>query len=279
MGLTGKISIAFILLILFLSLVSSVIVPYDPNEINLDSLRKPPSFAHLLGTDNKGRDILARVLYGGKISIGISLCAVFLSMGIGFFIGLLSGYAGGKLDIFLMSWVDLILAFPTLLLAIGISVLFPPGIYTVMIALSSVGWASFARLIRGHVLSLRESPFIEAARAIGCSNIRIIFIHIFPQCVPLALVMMGLKLGGYILTEAALSFLGLGAQPPTATWGSMISANRAFINSAPWMVLSPGIMIAISALCFNLMGDELREKFDRRKDNRRFKNLNSFNQK
>jgi len=270
MGLRGKTSVAFIVFIFLLSMFSSFLVPYDPNAINLDTLRESPSFSHPLGTDNKGRDILARVLYGAKISIGVSVCAALLSAGTGLFIGLLSGYAGGKMDTFLMAIVDLILAFPSLLLAIGISVLFPPGIYTILIALSSVGWASFARLIRGYVLSLRESSFIEAAKAIGCSNARIMIIHILPQCAPLAFVMTGVKLGGYILTEAALSFLGLGAQPPTATWGSMVSANRAFISSAPWMVLSPGIMIALTALCFNLLGDEAREKFDIKRDAQRF---------
>lgn len=262
MGLTGKISAGIIVTFLLLSLFSSFIVPYDPETIDLDSLRQPPSLKHFLGTDNKGRDILARVLYGGKISISVSVFAAFLSMGIGLVVGLLSGYFGRKTDMFFMSLVDLILSFPALLLAVGVSVIFPPGIYTVMIALSSVGWASFARLIRGHVLTLRESSYIEAAKAVGCSHARILSVHLFPQCIPIAFVMTGLKLGGYILTEAALSFLGLGAQPPTATWGSMISANRVFISSAPWMVFSPGVMIAITALCFNLLGDDLREKYD-----------------
>ncbi len=160
-----------------------------------------------------------------------------------------------------MAFVDLILSFPALLLAIGISIVFPPGIYTVMIAIVSVGWASFARLIRGHIMVLREATFVEAARSIGCSNMRIIFTHLMPQCVPLLLVMGGLKMGSYILTEASLSFLGLGAQPPTATWGSMINANRAYISSAPWMVFFPGFMIAVSALCFNILGDTLRDKY------------------
>jgi ABC-type dipeptide/oligopeptide/nickel transport system permease subunit len=262
MGLTGKFSAGIIVLIFTLSVFSSIIVPYEPDLISLDNLKEPPSTEHLLGTDNKGRDIFARVLYGGKISISISVLAAMLSMVIGLFVGLISGYFGGKLDTAFMAAVDLVLAFPALLLAIGVSVLFPPGIYTVMIALAAVGWASFARLIRGHVIALRESLFIESARAVGCSNARILLVHLFPQCIPLALVMAGLKLGGYILTEAALSFLGLGAQPPTATWGSMISANRVFINSAPWMVIPPGIMIAVTALCFNLLGDEIREMFD-----------------
>ncbi len=262
MGLSGKIASAIVAGLFLLSLLAPFIVPYDPDAINLDALRQPPSFSHPLGTDNKGRDILSRVLYGGKISIGVSLIAVTMSMGIGLIVGLLSGYFGGRLDMLLMAAVDLLLAFPSLLLAIGISILFPPGIYTVMIALSAVGWASFARLVRGYVLSAREEPFIEAARAIGCGSTRILFVHILPQCMPVVLVMAGLKLGGYILTEAALAFLGLGAQPPTATWGSMISANRVFIDTAPWMVLSPGFMIALTALSFNVLGDALKERYD-----------------
>jgi peptide/nickel transport system permease protein len=266
MGLTGKISAFVVAFIFLLSAVSPFIVQKDPDAIDLNSLRLPPSLGHPLGTDNKGRDILARVIYGGKISISVSVIAGLLSMGVGLLVGLLSGYSGGKVDTVLMAVTDLVLSFPSLLLAIGVSVLFPPGIYTVMIALSAVGWASFARLIRGQVLTLKESACIEAARAIGCSRWRIILVHLLPQCIPIAMVMTGLKLGGYILTESALSFLGLGAQPPTATWGSMISANRAYIYTAPWMVFSPGIMIAATALCFNLLGDELRERYgiDRR---------------
>jgi peptide/nickel transport system permease protein len=262
MVLQGRIAAAVVAGVFLLSLFAPLIVPYDPDAINLDALKQPPSFSHPLGTDNKGRDILARVLYGGKISISVSVIAVTLSVGIGLLFGLLSGYCGGKLDMFLMAVVDLLLAFPSLLLAIGISILFPPGIYTVMVALSAVGWASFARLVRGYVLSVREEPFIEAAKSIGCGGTRILFVHILPQCMPVVLVMAGLKLGGYILTEAALSFLGLGVQPPTATWGSMISANRSFIDSAPWMVLSPGFMIALTALSFNLFGDALKERYD-----------------
>jgi len=262
MGLIGKISGIIILVIFLGALLSPFIVPYDPDAIDLDSLREPPSFKHFLGTDNKGRDILSRILYGGRTSISVSVFAAFLSMGIGLIIGLVSGYFRGGLDTMLMALTDLVLSFPVLLLAIGVSVLFPPGMHTVMLAMASVGWASFARLIRGKVLSIRESSFIEAAKAVGCSNARILFLHALPQCIPLAFVMAGMRVGGYILTEAALSFLGLGAQPPSATWGSMISSGRAFIHSAPWIVISPGIMIVITALCFNILGDELRGLYD-----------------
>jgi ABC-type dipeptide/oligopeptide/nickel transport system permease subunit len=257
---TGKISSLVLIIITLVSFLAPVVSSYDPNAIDLMSLREPPSIQHPLGTDHKGRDILTRVLYGGRISIGISLFAAFSSMGIGLIIGICSGYFGGKIDTGIMAFVDMILAFPSLLLAIGISILFPAGIYTVIIAIVAVGWASFARLVRSHVLSLKESTFIEAAKTVGCNNVRILFRHIMPQCIPLMLVMTGLRIGGFLLTESSLSFLGLGAQPPTATWGSMISMNRAYISSAPWMVFFPGFMIAITALCFNILGDCVRER-------------------
>jgi ABC-type dipeptide/oligopeptide/nickel transport system permease subunit len=201
------------------------------------------------------------VLHGGRISIGVAFVAAVLSMGIGLIVGLVSGYAGGKIDIAFMAFIDLILSFPAFLLAIGISVVLPPGIYTVMIAIAAVGWASFARLIRGYILTVKEATFVESAEAVGCSRMRVLFVHLMPQCIPLIFVMMGIKLGGYILTEASLSFLGLGAQPPTATWGAMVSANRAYISSAPWMVFFPGLMIAITSLCFNMVGDALRDRY------------------
>jgi peptide/nickel transport system permease protein len=247
--------------IVALSVLSSHVSPYGPDAIDLDSLKEPPGIVHPFGTDQKGRDVLTRTLYGGRISIGVALMAAFLSMGVGLLVGLLSGYFGGRFDTAVMAFVDLILSFPSLLLAIGISVILPPGIYTVMIAISAVGWASFARLIRGHVLTLREAPFVDAARAIGCSRKRILFVHLMPQCIPLGLVMMGLKIGGYIITEASLSFLGLGAQPPTASWGSMISTSRSYLVVAPWMVIFPGLAIAVAALSFNILGDALSDRF------------------
>ncbi len=263
MSRRGIISIAIIAAIAFLSFTSPLLLSYDPNGIDLDSLKNPPTVKHLFGTDQKGRDVLTRVLYGGKLSITIALIAGLLSMGVGLIIGLFSGYIGGKFDTSVMAVVDLVLAFPSLLLAIGISIILPQsmGSLTVMIAITAVGWASFARLIRGHVLSVREAPFIDAAKAIGASRTRVIFVHIMPQCIPLSLVMMGLKIGGFIITEASLSFLGLGAQPPTASWGSMISAGRDYLITAPWIVVFPGLAIAVTALCFNIFGDALSEKF------------------
>jgi ABC-type dipeptide/oligopeptide/nickel transport system permease subunit len=258
---TGRFFAALLIGIVLISLFAPVISHYDPNAIDLDSLREPPGCEHLLGTDNKGRDVLARILYGGRISLGISATAAFISLLIGLILGLCSGYFGGKVDLLIMASVDLVLSFPALLLAIAISILFPAGIYTVVIAIVAVGWASFARIIRAQVLTFSEASFIEAARSIGCSHLRILFRHLLPQCIPVLLVMAGMKMGSYILTESALSFLGLGAQPPTATWGSMISANRVYISSAPWMVLFPGCMIALTVLCCNMLGDAMRDKY------------------
>lgn len=260
MTVAGKLCAAVLILISLMSLFAPLITPYDPNGIDLESVRQPPGPGHILGTDNKGRDVFTRILFGGRISLGISLIAAAFSIMIGAVLGLCSGYFGGKIDLLIMALVDLVLSFPALLLAIGISIVFPPGIYTVVIAVVAVGWASITRIIRSHIIALRESSFIEAARSIGCSHSRILLRHLLPQCTPLLIVLAGLKMGGYILTESALSFLGLGAQPPAATWGSMISANRVYISSAPWMVMFPGFMIAVTVLCCNILGDAIRDR-------------------
>jgi len=262
MNITGKLATVLIVLITAASIFAPALTPYDPVIIDLDSLKEPPGPGHFFGTDNKGRDIYTRILYGGRYSLGISLLAGMVSLSAGLAVGLMSGYFGGKTDIALMMLVDLILSFPSLLLAIAISVIFSPGLFTVVIALSAVGWAPFARLVRGYVLSLREQPFIEAARATGCSDMRIIFYHIMPNCLPLSFVFLGIKLGGFILAESALSFLGLGVQPPLPTWGSIISLNRVYILSAPWTVVFAGMAIVVTVISFNVIGDALRDRLD-----------------
>ncbi len=257
----GKISLALLVVIALMAVFAPHMSPHEPNAIDLDSLKQPPGAEHFFGTDQKGRDIFTRVLYGARISVGVAITAAMLSMSIGLLVGLISGYLGGRFDTAVMAVVDLVLSFPSLLLAIGVSLILPPGLHTPMIALAAVGWASFARLIRGHVLSLREAPFIEAAQAVGASAPRVVFVHLFPQCIPLSLVMLGLKLGGFILLEASLSFLGLGAQPPTSSWGAMISSGRAYLVVSPWMIIFPGLAIAVTALCFNILGDALSDRF------------------
>lgn len=256
---------AIILSTLLLSAIfAPLISPYNPLSIDLDGMKQSPNPAHPFGTDNKGRDILSRVLYGARVSLSVGILAGVLSMAFGLFFGIMAGYFGGKIDKGIMILTDLTLAFPSLILAIGITIILSPGIYTVLIALAAVGWASFARLVRGIVLTIKEAPYVEAARAVGCTRIRTLLNHVLPQCIPLTLVAMGLKLGGFILLESALSFLGLGAQPPAPTWGSMISLNRIYIHSAPWMVIFPGLAIAVTTVSFNILGDALRDYLDPR---------------
>lgn len=244
------------------AILGPVVYPKSPLAIDLDSIKLAPSVNHLFGTDSKGRDVLSRVLYGGRISLLISLSAAAGSLLIGLFFGLISGYCGGKLDTAISVLIDITLAFPSLLLAIGITVVFPPGIYTVIIALSLVGWATFARLVRGLTLSQKESLFVEASRSIGCSQWRIMFRHILPNSISTILVALSLKMGSFILAESALSFLGLGVQPPTPTWGAMVGLNRIYIHSAPWLVVFPGLAIAFSAFAFNILGDAFRDYMD-----------------
>lgn len=255
----------FVFLVAGCALLGPILYPYDPMAIDLESIKLPPSIEHPCGTDSKGRDILSRVLFGGRISLFISVCAATGSMLIGLILGLVSGYFGGKIDTVIIMVIDVTLAFPSLLLAIGITVVFPPGMsgmYTVIVALSLVGWATFARLVRGLTVSQKESLFVEASRSVGCSHKRVLFYHILPNCVATLLVALSIKMGSFILAESALSFLGLGIQPPTPTWGSMISLNRIYIHSAPWMVIFPGLAIAMSAFAFNILGDAFRDYID-----------------
>lgn len=258
--------IAAIILVLLVSVAvfGPGLVHFDPLSMDLDSLRQPPSRVHLLGTDSTGRDILSRLVYGARISLSVGIIASLLSLSIGIFFGLIAGYFGGKTDSILSQFFDIFLAFPSLLLAIGISAVMPAGLTSAMLAITLVGWAGFARLVRGITLSLKEQTYVEASRALGATPARILYRHILPNALPLVVVAGSLRVGGFILLEAALSFLGLGVQPPTPTWGSMISLNRAFINSAPWMVIFPGIAISITVISFNILGDFLRDKLDPR---------------
>jgi peptide/nickel transport system permease protein len=258
------IAAVLIILLVLTAAVGPLLLPYDPLSMDLDSLKQPPGKAHLLGTDSKGRDVFSRVVAGARISLSVGIFASLFSLAIGTFFGLVAGYFGGRTDAFLSQMFDIFLAFPSLLLAIGISAVMPPGLISAMLAITLVGWAGFARLVRGITLSLKEQTYVEASQALGAKPARILYRHILPNALPLLLVAGSLRVGGFILLEAALSFLGLGVQPPTPTWGSMISLNRAYINSAPWMVIFPGLAISITVISFNILGDFLRDKLDPR---------------
>ncbi len=260
---------ALIAALLVVALVATAVagpflVSFDPLAMDLDSLKQPPNRIHLLGTDSTGRDILARLVYGARISLSVGVLASLLSLGIGIFFGLIAGYFGGRIDAVLSQFFDIFLAFPSLLLAIGISAVMHAGLTSAMLAITLVGWAGFARLVRGITFSLKEQTYVEASRALGAAPARILYRHILPNALPLILVAGSLRVGSFILLEAALSFLGLGVQPPTPTWGSMISLSRSYINSAPWMVIFPGIAISVTVISFNILGDFLRDKLDPR---------------
>ena len=263
-NLPAIIATALLVTLVVAALAAPVLTHYNPEDTDLDSLKQPPNKAHILGTDSIGRDIYARILYGARISLSVGCVAAFFSLCIGIFFGLIAGYFGGKTDSILSQFFDIFLAFPSLLLAIGISAVMTPGLTSAMLAITLVGWAGFARLVRGMTLSLKEQTYVEASRALGAGPARILYKHILPNALPLLIVAASLRVGAFILLEAALSFLGLGVQPPTPTWGSMISLNRAFINSAPWMVIFPGIAISVTVISFNILGDFLRDKFDPR---------------
>ncbi len=251
-----------IVLLFSMSLAAPLIAPFDPLAINLDSVKQSPGSEHLFGTDTLGRDILSRVIFGARTSLLIGLSATALSLLIGLFAGMLAGYIGGTTDTCITMITDLFLAFPSLLLAIAISVLLPPGLLSVTLALCLVGWASFARLFRAMVISLKERSFVEAASAMGCSHLRIMARHLLPHCLPIVMIAATIKVGGFILAESALSFLGLGIQPPEPTWGAMISLHRNYLSSAAWMIFFPGMAIALTVFAFNIFGDCLRDKLD-----------------
>jgi ABC-type dipeptide/oligopeptide/nickel transport system permease subunit len=264
--------ISVFIFIIGIALFGSFIMPYDPIEMDLSNSLNPPSNKHIFGTDNQGRDILSRIIYGCKISIGIGIFAAFVSVVIGVLVGLSAGFLGGIVDKILCSCIDIALSFPSLLLAIGISIVLPPGLWSVVLALSLSGWAGFARFTRGIVWSLKNMNYIEAASVLGVSTSGVLFKHILPNCFPLIAVTGFMNLGTFILSEASLSFLGLGIPPPYPTWGGMINYGREFIQIAPWIVIFPGLFLAITVISCNMLGDILCDRLDPKTKNLKKKN-------
>lgn len=247
------------------AIFAKFIAPYDPLKMDLDHPFQPPgSPGHLLGTDNFGRDILSRLIYGARISLSVGLVVVAIASFIGTTLGLLAGYIGGLVDLIIMRLVEVFYSFPFLVLAVAVMAVLGPSIYNVMLVLGVVNWPIYARLIRSRVLSLREESFVEAARALGASRSRIMFRHILPNCISLSLVTGAMQVAGAILATASLGFLGLGVQPPTPEWGAMLNEGKAFFREAPFMIIYPGIAIMIVVLALNFIGDGLRDAVDPR---------------
>lgn len=260
-ALVGLIIIAFFVLV---ALLADVLAPFDPTAVNLGERFIQPGAKHWFGTDNLGRDILSRVIVGSRISLQVGILTVSLAMLIGVPAGLIAGYLRGFLDSFIMRLVDIFLAFPVIILAIAIVAVRGPGLNNVMIALVFVYWTTYARVTRGVTLVLREEDYVLAARSMGASSPRIMFRHILPNAISPILVIASLGLGNAILAEAALSFLGLGIQPPQASWGSMLNFGMQFLRDAPHISIFPGTAIFITVLGFNLLGDGLRDALDPR---------------
>ena len=256
---------AILILVMIISLAAPLLTNYQPNTVNMvDRLLPPGSPEHILGTDHMGRDMLTRLLYGGRVSVAVGFIAVAIAMFFGILIGLLAGYYKGLFDILSMRFIDILMAFPYVLLAIAIIAALGPGLLNAMIAISIVGIPYYARIVRGTVLSLREQEFIEAQKALGSSNLRILFKHILPNALSPIIVAATLDVGWMIVAASGMSFLGLGAQPPMAEWGVMLSDGKDFLRVAPYISLLPGMAIFIVVLSLNLLGDGLRDALDPR---------------
>lgn len=257
-ALTG---LAIVALFAGVAVLAPWLAPHDPLEI-VGPGRQGPSGEHLLGTDAIGRDFLSRLMHGARLSLGASSLAAVLVMTAGVLFGTIAGYYGGLTDAVIMRLVDVILAFPGILLALAIAGLFRPGLLTVMVGLVSVWWVSYARIIRGLVLSVRERDFIKSARALGAGDLRIISRHVLPHVLPPVVVLITIEMGSLVLAIAGLNFLGLGAQPPTPEWGAMLNEGRGYFTSDFRMIVAPGTAITLVVLGFNLLGDGLRDVLD-----------------
>lgn len=251
-------------LVILLATLAPVVSKADPARTDFENLLRPPSRAYLLGTDDLGRDLLTRVIYGARTSLLAGIVSVSIAVAIGLPLGLTSGYFRGRLDDFLMRLTDALLSFPFLILALAIAAVIGAGLGKAMIAIGIVFTPGFIRLSRAQVLSERERTYVEAARAVGAADSRILWKHILPNSLSPVLVQASLAMATAITAEAALSFLGLGTQPPTPSWGSMLNVAQAYLGRAPWMALWPGLAIFVTVLSLNLVGDGLREVLDPR---------------
>ncbi len=258
-----------ILIIFIIAGSASWLSPYDPGKTDVSLKLKPPSFEHLLGTDQLGRDVLSRMLYGSRISLSVGFVAVAISIFIGILVGALAGYYGRWVDSFLMRFVDIMLCFPTFFLILTVVALLGPSIFNIMLVIGITSWMGTSRFVRAEFLSLRERDFVQAARALGVKDRRIIFKHILPNGLAPVFVTATLDVATAILVEAGLSFLGFGVQPPAPSWGNILTEGRTYIFDAWWLTVFPGFAILITVLSFNLLGEGLRDSIDPRLRGRR----------
>ena len=259
-----------VLMLVLIALTAPLITSYDPVKASLREVNAPPTGRHIFGTDQVGRDVLTRVIYGARVSMSVGIVAVSLTTIIGVIFGGLGGYVGGRTDDLLMRFTELVMMFPTFILMITLATVLEPSIFTLMLVIGLFNWPGLARLVRGQVLSLREAEFVTAARTVGATDWRIMRVHIFPHVVGPVVVSMTLGTAGAILAEAGLSYLGLGVQAPVPSWGGMVSraANFTALAIFPWQWLPPGIAITLAVLAINFLGDGLRDALDVRSKHR-----------
>ena len=254
--------ILFITILLLTGVLAPILSPYDPVEISPDRRLTPPNAANWLGTDEVGRDILSRIIHGARISLQIGVTIVFFAAAIGLTIGLISGYFGGVWDQALMRFTDMFMSFPTLILAIAMTAALGPSLFNSVLAMIIVWWPIYARLIRGEVLAVKEKEYIRAVRALGAGSFKIIFFHILPNTIDVVVIRASIDFGNAVMFCAALSFIGLGAQPPQPEWGAMVTTGRDYLRDAWWLVTFPGLAIFLTVMGFNLFGDSLRDFLD-----------------
>jgi peptide/nickel transport system permease protein len=262
--------LAVILLFVIFAVFAPLLAPYDPTRIALPQKLTPPFLApggnpaYLLGTDSLGRDVLSRLIWGARVSLTVSAAVVLISSAVGLLLGLAAGYLGGRTDSILMRFADGSIAFPGILIALLFAISLGPGVVTVIVALSVLGWAAYARIVRGEVLRLRNLEFVVGARVIGASPTRIMVAHLFPNVLDAWVILITLQIGLVVLAEATLGFLGAGVPPPTPSWGSLVADGRNFVDSAWWISFFPGLAIGMLVLCVNYLGDWLRDTLDPR---------------
>lgn len=264
----GRGVVAFGLTIIMLLIISAIfapwIAPYDPYEPSIKEILAPPSAEHLLGADSLGRDTLSRVIYGSRISLAVGIVAIGMAAAIGMSLGLIAGYFGGITYTIIMRFIDTLMAFPLLLLALAIAALLGGGLTNIVIALGVALLAPYARMMCGQVLSVKEKDYILAGRALGATNLRIMLRHIAPNCFPPLIVLMSMQIGHAILAEAGLSFLGIGISPPQASWGAMVNEGYHYLLTNPVLSFAPGVAIMLVVFAFNMVGDGLRDALDPR---------------
>lgn len=251
-------------ILLILAVFADFIAPYDPNQKDLDERLIKPCYEHPFGTDHLGRDILSRVIFGSRVSLFIGVSVIVISLIIGILLGITAGYYGGVVDELIMRIVDGFLAFPSMFLALGITAFLGQGVFNLMVALIVVEWTTFARVARGSTLDIKARPYVDASRWLGAGNLYTITRHVLPNILSPVLIVASLGIGNVILAAAGLSFLGLGVQPSIPEWGSMLNDGRVFLIKAPYIMIFPGLMIMITVLAFNFLGDGLRDMMDQR---------------